>query len=141
MVDPYGKALPIDGDLTHFGAKFNVGQAAGGPLQVSIEFLAADIAAEVDKAVEPLVGAKECQKRVLTRGIDQCHEVFQERDLNRGLRKEQAGVPLEVRAPLEEAGVEPRRGDECSQTEVEGACTHPDRVQHDIRAHSCSAQL
>src|ERR1700674_1764680 len=132
-----GKAVLIEGDPTHFRPKLNIWQAAGRPLQVLAELLAADPNLRpVDKPVEPLVGAKECQKGVLTRGIDQCHEVFQVRDLEDGLRKQQAGVPLEVRAHLEESGVEARRCEEGSQTEVEGACPYPDRVQHDIRTHS-----
>ncbi len=73
------------------------------------------------------MGAKECEKRVLTRGIDQRHKVFQVRDLDGGLRKQQAGVPLEVRAPVEKTGLEVRRCEQCGQTEIEG--TDPDRVQ------------
>src|ERR1700736_4541254 len=33
-VDLRGKTLLIEGDLTHFGAKLNIWQAAGHPLQV-----------------------------------------------------------------------------------------------------------
>src|ERR1700694_634349 len=136
-VNLHGKVLPINGDLTYFRPELDIWQAPGRPLQVLIEFLPTDPNLRpVDKPIEPLVGAKECQKGVLTRGIDQCHKVFQVRDLEDGLRKKQAGVPLEVRAHLEESGVEARRCEEGSQTEVEGACPYPDRVQHDIRTHS-----
>src|ERR1700730_5573007 len=135
-VDLHGKALPIEGDLTYFRPNLNIWQAARHPLQILIELLPTDPNLRpVDKPIEPLVGAEERQKGVLTRGIDQCHEVFQVRDLEDGLRKQQAGVPLDVRAPLEETRAETRGCEECSQAEVEGACSHPDRVQHDLRAH------
>src|ERR1700674_260371 len=57
-IDLHGKALLIDGDLTHFRPKLNIWEAAGHPLQVLIEFLATDPNLRpVDKPVEPLVGA------------------------------------------------------------------------------------
>src|ERR1700694_2347288 len=38
--NPHGKVLLLQSDLTHFRAKFNIGQPAGHPLQVLIKFLA-----------------------------------------------------------------------------------------------------
>src|SRR3981081_3678660 len=63
-VEPYRKGLLVDGDLTHVRAEFNIGQAAGGPLQVLIEFEATDVARAIDKPVEPSASTKECQEGV-----------------------------------------------------------------------------
>src|ERR1700694_1764461 len=87
-VELYGKAFLIESNSKHFCAKFNIGQAAGHPLQVLVEFLAAHATLRsVDEAVEPLVGSKEREKGVRARGVHESHEVFQVRDLERGLRK------------------------------------------------------
>src|SRR3984893_1187179 len=134
-IDPHGKALLVEGDLTHFGAKLDIWQGAGDPLQVLIEFLATDpYLRPVDKPVEALVGPKECEKGVLTRGIDECHEVFQVRHLEDGLLKQQAWVPLEVPAPVEETGVEAGRCEQGGEAEIEGPDAHPDRVERQIGA-------
>src|SRR5437660_3129190 len=83
-----GKALLVEADLTYVRAKFDVGQRAGHPLQVLIEFLPADPSlGPVDKPVEPLLGAKECHEGVRTRGIDQRDKVLQVGDLDGGLRE------------------------------------------------------
>src|SRR5229473_2328106 len=42
LVEPRGKGLPTEMDLTDFRAKLDVGQTPGHPLQVLIEFLATD---------------------------------------------------------------------------------------------------
>src|SRR3984893_5082698 len=134
-VDLHRKALLVEGDPTHLGAKLDIWQAAGDPLQVLIEFLAtAPYLRPCDEPVEALVGPKECQKGVLTRGIDECHKVFQVRDLEDGLRKQQAWVPLEVPAPVEETGVEAGRCEQGGEAEIEGPDAHPDRVERQIGA-------
>src|SRR6266852_4915186 len=87
-VELYGKAFVIESNSKHLCAKFDIGQAAGHPLQVLVEFLTAHASLRpVDEAVEPLVGSKERQKRIRTRGVHEGHEVLQLRDLERGLRK------------------------------------------------------
>src|SRR4030081_2911564 len=77
-VESYRKSLLVDRNLTHFGAEFNIGQAAGGPLQILVEFEATDVARPVDKTVEPLAGTKECQKGVRAGRIDQRDQVLEE---------------------------------------------------------------
>src|SRR6202163_5046316 len=58
--DLHRKGVLPQSDLTHFRAKFDVGQPAGHPLQVLIEFLAtAPNLRAVDKPIEPPMGAKE----------------------------------------------------------------------------------
>src|ERR1700674_2214599 len=109
-VEQDGKALLVQPDLTNLRAKFDIGQAAGHPLQVLIEFLPTDPSLRpVDKSVKPLLGPEECHEGVRTRGIDQCDQVFQIGDLDGRLRKQEARVPLEVRALIEESRVEARR--------------------------------
>src|SRR3984893_4009943 len=104
-----GKALLVQPDLTNLRAKFDIGQAAGHPLQVLIEFLPTDPSLRpVDKPVKPLVGAKKRHEGVRTCGIDQRDQVFQVGNLDGRLRKEEAGVPLEVSASIEESRVEAR---------------------------------
>ena len=122
------------------GKHLLVGQAGGHPLQVLIEFFATDRLRTVDEAVEPLMRAEECEKRVLTRGIGQCHEVFQVRDLDDGLRKQQAGVPFEIRALVEETGVEAGWREQCREAQVEGTCTHADGAQCQISSQNLSPQ-
>src|ERR1700694_578639 len=135
-VELYGKGFVIESNSKHFCAKFDIGQAAGHPLQVLVEFLAAHASLRsVDEAVETLVGSKERQKGVRTRGVHEGHEVFQVRDLEGGLRKKQAGVPLEVRAPLKETAVVASWSQQCGKAEIEGAHTHADRVQRQISVH------
>src|ERR1700730_15770493 len=108
-VESDGKALLIERDGTDLRAKFDIGQAAGHPLQVLIEFLPTDPSLRpVDKPVKPLVGAKERHEGVRTCGIDQRDQVFQVGNLDGRLRKEEAGVPLEVSASIEESRVEAR---------------------------------
>src|SRR5712692_1228424 len=87
-VELYGKAFVIESNSKHICAKFDIRQAAGHPLQVLVEFLATHASLRpVDEAVEPLVGSKERQKGVWTRGVHEGDEVLQVRDLEGGLRK------------------------------------------------------
>ncbi len=87
-VELYGKAFVIESNSKHVRAKFDIGQAACHPMQVLVEFLAAHASlSPVDEAVEPLVGSKERQKGVWTRGVHEGHEVLQVRDPEGGLRK------------------------------------------------------
>src|ERR1700674_1394656 len=60
-----GKAALRQPDLTNLRAKFDIGQAAGHPLQVLIEFLATDPSLRpADASVEPLLGPEECHEGV-----------------------------------------------------------------------------
>src|ERR1700674_285051 len=102
-----GKALLGQPDLTNLRAKFDIGQAAGHPLQVLIEFLATDPSLRpVDESVKPLLGPEECHEGVRTHRVDQRDQVFQIRDLDGRLREQEARVPLEVGALIEESRVE-----------------------------------
>ena len=53
---------------------------------------------------------------------------------------QQTRVPFEVRALIEETGLEARRCEQGSEAEVERTCTYPDRLEPHIRAHSFPVQ-
>src|SRR5919204_1666994 len=102
VLEPDREGVIAQGDLEHLGAKFDIGQTAGDPPKVLIEFHAAHPRLQsVDEAVHAILGVKEGKERIWTCGIDKRDEVLQIRNLDGGLGKEESGMPLEVRASLE----------------------------------------